>query len=146
MGSDSDSQSSVSEKSSSSSSSSDSSHHSESHHSESHHSDSEKSSHHSESDKISEKSMSHHDSSSGIHETHEGSTHVEHVGSDDGSDDGAGSFCSSIGCSIVGFILILGCTYGHYKNEQAAVQRSELYIAFGNFRFFYFSQKISPKF
>ena len=40
---------------------------------------------------------------------------------------GGNSCCSSMICALVGFLLIIGCTYGHYANEKAAVERSELY-------------------
>ena len=40
---------------------------------------------------------------------------------------GEKSCCSSMICAIVGFLVIIGCTYGHYVNEKGAVERSELY-------------------
>ena len=37
------------------------------------------------------------------------------------------SCCSSFVCSIVGFLVILAGTVGHFYNEKSAVERSELY-------------------
>jgi hypothetical protein len=52
-------------------------------------------------------------------------TREEYTGSNHSG--GEKSCCSSMIGAVIGFLVILGCTYGHYANEKGAVERSELY-------------------
>lgn len=60
-------------------------------------------------------------------EVHDEYTETREEYTDSNHSGGEKSCCSSMICAIVGFLVIIGCSYGHYRNEKGAVERSELY-------------------